>query len=107
MENGVIAFAEQPWVIAGVNPVRLPKQQMVEHDAKGMLSWALRPTVTWPVNMAARRLSEAKQVSTCATTLSFKKRLTAGHGLVLLLLLQAILSKIRRWLGLEREGLLL
>jgi len=64
MENGVFGFAEQPLVIAGANSVRLPKQHKVGHDAKERLSWTLWPTVTWPVSMAARRLSEAKHVST-------------------------------------------
>ena len=95
MENGVVGFAEQPLVIAGANSVRLLKQRKVGHDAKERLTWALRPTVTWLVSMAARRLSEAKHVSTWVITLSFKKRLTAGHVLVLLLL-RAILSIIRR-----------
>lgn len=93
-------------MIAEASPVRLPKQHMVEHDAKERLPWALRPTVTWPVDMTARRLNEAKHVSTCATTLSFEERLTASHVLVLLLL-RAIMSKIWRWLALERKWLLL
>lgn len=69
----MLGFAEQPLVIAGANSVRLPKQHKVGHDAKERLSWALWPRVTWPVSMAARRLSEIKHVSTWAIILSFKE----------------------------------
>jgi hypothetical protein len=103
----VVGIVGQPWVIAEASSVRLQKQHTVVHDAKERLSWASRLTATWHVSRAARSLEgRAKHVSICATTLSSKKRLTAGHLLVLLLL-RDILGKIRRLLALEGKGLLL